>query len=112
MAEVQNGARQSVVTVLAGWVQSVERLSAAGFEFPDYLPLECGMFGWCWKVPESLLESGLDKEFKTIVEGVDLKRMYEIDSEMEVRVEHVFSHALVSLGHAGHKSFLLEGNTR
>ena len=102
--------REQCERVLAGWVQSVERLSAAGFEFPDYLPRERGMFGWRWKVPEIFRERGLDREFKEFVEGVDLDRMYEIDSEMEVRAEHAFSHALASLGHTGRANFRLEGN--
>ena len=102
--------REQCERVLAGWVQSAERLSAAGFEFPDYLPRERGMFGWCWKVPEVLRERGLDREFNEFVEGVDLDRMYEIDSEIEVRAEYAFSHALASLGHAGRANFRFEGN--
>ena len=61
-------------------------------------------------MPEVLRERGLDREFNELVEGVDLDRMYEIDSEIEVRAEYAFSHALASLGHAGRANFRFEGN--
>ena len=93
--------REQCERVLAGWVQSVERLSAAGFEFPDYLPRKLGMFGWRWTVPEVLLERGLDREFIMHVEGVDLNSMYHVNCVTEARAEHAYSDALLHLGYAG-----------
>ena len=63
--------REQCERVLAGWVQSVERLSAAGFEFPDYLPLERGMF----QLPEIFQERVLDREFKEFVESTGCMRL-------------------------------------